>query len=83
MTNFIRLHKVIGMTGEPVTNGEILVNVDQIASVETTIRGVTQISITGYEGYFYVKETFDEIERMIGIYIDDIPANLFFKGGSR
>ena len=80
MTNFIKLHRVSLITEKPIPHGDVLVNIDQITIVERADK-FTKISVVGDEGYFFVAEDFDEIEKKIGIYIDDFPANLFFKEG--
>lgn len=80
MTNFIKLHRVSLITEKPIPHGDVLVNIEKIVIVERAGE-FTKIAVTGDEGYFFITEDFDEIERKIGIFIDDIPANLWFKSG--
>lgn len=80
MTEFIKLHRVNIRTCELIPKGELLVNVDKIVTVEREGE-FSRIAVSGDVGYYYVYESYDEIERKVGIYIDDLPANLFFKSG--
>lgn len=80
MTNFIKLHRVNIRTCEMIPKGEILVNVDKLITVEREGE-FSKITVSGDMGYYYVYESYDEIEKKVGIYIDDFPANLFFKSG--
>lgn len=80
MTNFIKLHRVNIRTCEMIPKGEILVNVDKLVTVEREGE-FSKITVSGDMGYYYVYESYDEIEKKVGLYIDDFPANLFFKSG--
>lgn len=80
MTNFIKLHRVNIRTCEMIPKGEILVNVDKLVTVEREGE-FSKITVSGDIGYYYVYESYDEIEKKVGLYIDDFPANLFFKSG--